>query len=164
MARHPLAGTLRPRADVRCPRRVKRMRASAALKAMARLFASAWGRRYARSFRAGGLSDLGLRGEVRDAGKRVAWFGVAAWDVGHDWMLTSASVMALASFGLVLVAVRIFAMFAQWCSRACAGESCVVTLQCLGCMLILNARWCGFEQVRLSVAFSRGCAAHASRL
>jgi hypothetical protein len=58
----------------------------------------------------------------------VAWFGVAAWDVGHDWMLTSASVMALASFGLVLVAVRIFAMFAQWCSRACAGESCVVTL------------------------------------
>ena len=43
-------------------------------------------------------------------------------------MLTSASVMALASFGLVLVAVRIFAMFAQWCSRACAGESCVVTL------------------------------------
>ena len=39
----------------------------------------------------------------------MAWFGVAAWawawDVGHDWMLTSASVMALASFGLVLVAV-----------------------------------------------------------
>ena len=28
-----------------------------------------------------------------------------------------------------------------------------------GCKLILNARWCGFEQVRLSVAFSRGCAA-----
>ena len=68
--------------------------------------------------RCGGLSDLGLRGEVRDAGKRVAWFGVAAWDVGHDWMLTSASVMALASFGLVLVAVRIFALFAEWCSRA----------------------------------------------
>ena len=43
-------------------------------------------------------------------------------------MLTSASVMALASFGLVLVAVRIFALFAQWCSRACAGESCIVTL------------------------------------
>jgi len=65
---------------------------------MARLFASAWGRRYARSFSGpvcGGLSDLGLRGEVRDAGKRVAWVGVAAWDVGHDWMLTSASVMAL---------------------------------------------------------------------
>ena len=58
----------------------------------------------------------------------MACVGVAAWDVGHDWMLTSASVMALASFGLVLVAVRIFAMFAQWCSRACAGESCVVTL------------------------------------
>ena len=54
--------------------------------------------------------------------------GVAAGDVGHDWFLASASVMALASFGLVLVAVRIFAMFAQWCSRACAGESCVVTL------------------------------------
>ena len=35
--------------------------------------------------------------------------------------------MALASFGLVLVAVRIFALFAQWCSRACAGESCIVT-------------------------------------
>ena len=33
---------------------------------------------------------------------------------GHDWMLTSASVMAIASFGLALVAVRIFAMFAQW--------------------------------------------------
>ena len=47
------------------------------------------------------VSDLGLRGEVRDAVKRVAWFGVAAWDVGHDWMLTSASVMALASFGLL---------------------------------------------------------------
>jgi hypothetical protein len=31
--------------------------------------------------RCGGLSDLGLRGEVRDAGKQVAWFGVAAWDV-----------------------------------------------------------------------------------
>ena len=43
----------------------------------------------------------------------MAWVGVPAWDVGHDWMLTSASVMALASFGLVLVAVRIFAMFAQ---------------------------------------------------
>jgi hypothetical protein len=32
---------------------------------------------------------------------------LAAWDVGHDWMLTSASVMALASFGLVLVADKI---------------------------------------------------------
>ena len=32
---------------------------------------------------------------------------LVAWDVGHDWMLTSASVMALASFGLVLVADKI---------------------------------------------------------
>jgi len=50
--------------------------------------------------------------------------------MGHDWMLTSASVMAIASFGLALVAVRIFAMFAQWCSRLCAGESRVVTSVC----------------------------------
>ena len=57
----------------------------------------------------------------------MAWVGVAAWDVGLDWMLTSAFVLALAWFGLVLVAVRIFALFAQWCSRACAGEACVVT-------------------------------------
>jgi hypothetical protein len=34
------------------------MRASAALKAMARLFASAWGRRYVRSFRAGAAVRL----------------------------------------------------------------------------------------------------------
>ena len=101
---------------------------------------------------------------MRASERRGFALRLGIWHMGHDWMLTSASVMALASFGLVLVAVRIFAMFAQWCSRACAGESCVVTLQCLGCMLILNARWCGFEQVRLSVAFSRGCAAHASRL
>ena len=51
--------------------------------------------------RCGGPSDLGLCGEGRDAGKRVACVGVAAWDVGHDWMLASASVMALASFGLL---------------------------------------------------------------
>jgi hypothetical protein len=31
----------------------------------------------------------------------VACVGVAAWDVGHDWFLASASVMALASFGLL---------------------------------------------------------------
>ena len=42
--------------------------------------------------RCGGPSDLGLCGEGRDAGKRVACVGVAAWDVGHDWMLASASV------------------------------------------------------------------------
>ena len=50
---------------------------------------------------------LGLCGAGRDAAKRVAWVGVAAWDVGLDWMLTSAFVLALAWFGLVLVAVRI---------------------------------------------------------
>ena len=58
--------------------------------------------------RSGGPSDLGLCGEGRDAAKRVAWVGVAAWDVGLDWMLTSAFVLALAWFGLVLlVAVRL---------------------------------------------------------
>ena len=84
----------------------------------------------------------------------MAWVGVPAWDVGHDWMLTSASVMALASFGLVLVAVRIFALFAQWCSRACAGESCIVT----SVFWRMQAH-SECEVVRLSVAFSRGCAA-----
>ena len=44
------------------------------------------------------MSDLGLRGEGRDVGKRVAWVGVAAWDVGHDWMLTSASVYLKSQF------------------------------------------------------------------
>ena len=38
-----------------------------------------------------GMSDLERRAEARDAGRRVAWVGVAAWDVGHDWMLASAS-------------------------------------------------------------------------
>ena len=43
--------------------------------------------------RCGGPSDLGLCAEEgRDAGKRVACVGVAAWDVGHDWILASASV------------------------------------------------------------------------
>ena len=93
---------------------IKKMAVSAALKAMARLFASAWDRHYVRSFRAGrcgGSSDLGLCGAGRDAAKRVAWVGVAAWDVGLDWMLTCAFVLALAWFGLVLVAVRIVALF-----------------------------------------------------
>ena len=68
-------------------------------------------------------------------------------------MLASASVMALASFGLLPQLLY---------------ESCVVTsvfwrMQAHS-ELILNASWCGFEQVRLSVALSRGCAAHASRL
>ena len=33
----------------------------------------------------------------------MACVGVAALDVGHDWMLASASVMALASFGLLVL-------------------------------------------------------------
>ena len=57
--------------------------------------------------RCGGLSDLELRGEGRDAGRRVAWVGVAAWDVGHDWMLALQVHSAMASFGLVSVPVRI---------------------------------------------------------
>jgi len=68
--------------------------------------------------------------------------------------------MALGSFGLVpqllygsprclLSGVRVRAQASRAFWRRCFG----------GCKLILNARWCGFEQVRLSVAFSRGCAA-----
>jgi hypothetical protein len=69
------------------------MRASAALKAMARLFASAWGRRYVRSFRAGAavrlISDLGQCGEGRDAGKRVACVALrlGMWDMIGFWQV-----------------------------------------------------------------------------
>ena len=36
--------------------------------------------------RCGGQSRV-MRRQGRDAGKQVAWVGVAAWDVGHDWSL-----------------------------------------------------------------------------
>ena len=86
------------------------------------------------------------------------WDMIGCWQV-HECICDGACVVRSSS----TVALPIFALFAEWCSRACAGESCVLTsvfwrMQAHS-ELILNARWCGFEEVRLSVAFSRGCAA-----
>jgi len=53
------------------------MRASAALKAMARLFASAWGRRYARSFRAGAAVCLTSGYAEKYAMRASEWRGLA---------------------------------------------------------------------------------------
>ena len=80
------------------------------------------------------------------------WDMIGCWQV-HECICDGACVVRSSS----TVALRIFALFAEWCSRACAGESCVVTsvfwrMQAHS-ELILNASWCGFEQVRLSVAF-----------
>ena len=63
----------------------KSRRASAALKAMARLFASAWGRRYARSFRAGAAVRLISGNAEKDAMRASEWRVLALrlwmWDM-----------------------------------------------------------------------------------
>ena len=59
--------------------------------------------------RCGGPSDLGYCGEGRDAGKRVACVGVAAWDVGHSQKRKFADVLWVGSLGIG----DIFAIFVE---------------------------------------------------
>jgi hypothetical protein len=76
---------------------------SSALKGFARPCATAGNRCYDGSFGIGVADCLAYRATRRRTRCwQVSGVGrVAAWDVGHDWMLASVPAMALASFGLV---------------------------------------------------------------